>query len=254
MRKVSSYEDVFINIGCQSFSILLLTVHMEYYKPAGPILATFMEILMLTLRTITSLLLQTNCYLLVDEPSKEAVLIDAPDGITDQVARELDKYQARLTHIVLTHGHFDHTMDSPILKARFGSDIWMHEADWQFAIEPESQGIPFFYLGVEVDSFTPDHVLDTTQRISIGNTEYEIITTPGHTPGGICLYSASENRLFTGDTLFAGTWGRTDYAGGDETEMAKSLRQLGKMAPSTQFFPGHGQSSTICDEQWLSSV
>lgn len=254
MRKVSSYEDVFINIGCQSFSILLLTVHMEYYKPAGPFLATFMEILMLTLRTITSLLLQTNCYLLVDELSKEAVLIDAPDGIADQVTRELERHQATLTHVVLTHGHFDHTMDSPILKARFGADIWLHEADWQFATHPESQDIPFCYLGIEVDSFTPDRTLDTTQLISIGNTEYKIISTPGHTPGGICLYSAAENRLFTGDTLFAGTWGRTDYAGGDDIEIAKSLRQLNTIIPSTQFFPGHGRSSHIKDELWLSSV
>ncbi len=209
---------------------------------------------MLTLRTITSFLLQTNCYLLIDEPTKEAILIDAPAGISDDVAHELEKHQAQLSHVILTHGHFDHTMDVPILKRRFGADIWLHESDWPFASDPESQGIPFSYLGVEVESFKPDHILQDAQIISVGSTDLQIIQTPGHTPGGICVYGASENRLFTGDTLFAGTWGRTDYAGGDDSMIVKSLRLLSKIAPSTIFYPGHGQSSTIGSERWLSSV
>ncbi|MHB1459752.1 MAG: MBL fold metallo-hydrolase [Armatimonadota bacterium] len=209
---------------------------------------------MLTLRTITSFLLQTNCYLLMDEPTHEAILIDAPAGICDQVAYELEKHQAKLSHVILTHGHFDHTMDAPLLKQRFGADIWLHESDWLFASDPESQGIPFSYLDVEVESFKPDHTLQDSQIISIGNTDFQVIQTPGHTPGGICLYGASENRLFTGDTLFAGTWGRTDYAGGDDNMIVKSLRKLGSIAQSTQFFPGHGQSSTIGSERWLSSL
>lgn len=209
---------------------------------------------MLLVRTIASLLLQTNCYLLIDEDTKQAVVIDAPFGIADQIASELQLHQATLTHVLLTHGHFDHTMDAPTLKQRFDVPILIHDDDRGFATDPESQGIPFELLGISTETFQPDGRLESLQSICVGNVICQIITTPGHTPGGICLYSASENRLFTGDTLFAGSWGRTDYAGGNEEMLRHSLKQLSEFPADTVFFPGHGQSSTIGNERWLARI
>ncbi len=209
---------------------------------------------MLRLSTFVSPLLDTNCYLLADDLTHEAVIIDAPYGAADLITPELTAADLKLTMIILTHGHFDHTLDAPSLKQRFDAPIYIHEADSRFLRYPQEQGIPFQALGIEVPSIEPDYCMNISKPISIGSVDYQLIETPGHTPGGICLYSADENRLFSGDTLFAGTWGRTDFTGGNDAIIQASLIRLNQLPADTAFYPGHGSSSTIGAERWLNQL
>ncbi|MCX6796170.1 MAG: MBL fold metallo-hydrolase [Candidatus Falkowbacteria bacterium] len=172
-----------------------------------------MEIIKLKVGT-----LKTNCYLLIS--LGEAVVID-PGGDEELILATLEKYQAKLLYLINTHYHFDHTDGNDWLKQKTGARILIHQAEEKFI------------------NFQPDIFLTTGDEIKFGEEKLGVIHTPGHTAGGICLLG--KGVIFTGDTLFKGTFGRTDLAGGSEEEMKKSLEMLSKIiTKGMHVYPGHG--------------
>lgn len=162
--------------------------------------------------------LLTNCYLLVS--GKEALVID-PGGDIKDVLKELEKNKAKLKFIVLTHSHWDHILGLLKLKEKTGAKVLIHQAEKNMV------------------EFKVDKFLEEGDKIKIDKICLEVIHTPGHSPGSICLLS--EGFVFTGDTLFEDGFGRTDLAGGSQKDMEKSLKRLGKvLKPGTKIYPGHG--------------
>jgi glyoxylase-like metal-dependent hydrolase (beta-lactamase superfamily II) len=164
--------------------------------------------------------LQTNCYIVIDEKSNEAVIID-PGDEASEILRELKNLKIR--YIILTHGHPDHFGAVNNIKAKTGAPLLMHPADNWF--------------------FKPDKELSEGQEIKFGEISLKVLHTPGHTKGGVCLYA--NGHLFSGDTLFSEAHGRTDLPGGSIEEMRKSLKRLASLPDETRVYPGHDEETTI---------
>jgi hydroxyacylglutathione hydrolase len=191
------------------------------------------------------------CYLVTDRQSGEALVIDAPGGIADEVIAQARALGARVVMIVATHGHFDHILDLAELKIRTGAPVSIHGADAAMIEQPTTAPFP---LPIDIAPVVPDRLLAEHDSVTFGRVTFTVLSTPGHTPGSICLLSEDGSTLFTGDTLFAGGWGRTDLPGGDEDLLARSLARLGALPADTRVYPGHGPATTIGRENWLPTL
>ncbi|MBI5699557.1 MBL fold metallo-hydrolase [Candidatus Saganbacteria bacterium] len=178
----------------------------------------------MNIKTIKVGELRTNCYIVSDD--KEALVID-PGFEIEKIAPEIAGLKVKA--IVLTHGHYDHVTEAFGL----GAPIWIGEKDEFMLLHSTGK--------------KADRPLKDGEMLQ----GFKIILTPGHTPGGICLYNEKEKVIFTGDTLFAGDHGRTDLPGGSESEILSSLKKLLDLPPETRVYPGHGRPTTIGDEQNL---
>jgi hydroxyacylglutathione hydrolase len=189
--------------------------------------------------------LENNCYILGDESSREALVID-PGDEPDRILDFIQEKELTLKYIVCTHAHYDHVGAVPEIKQAIGAaEIVIHEKDLDIYTHVEKQGMMW---GGELDPLPPPDILVKEGSIlSIGNMKFEVIHTPGHTQGGICLYG--EGLLITGDTLFAGSVGRTDLHGGNIQELRKSFNRLMSMPDMVRVLPGHGPESTIGREK-----
>lgn len=188
------------------------------------------------------------CYLVVCEQTRKAVIID-PGGNENEILAMLDKEKVSLEYIINTHGHPDHVCANGPIKKATGAPIIMHEDDAVFFAQPDVENY-FSMLGLPA-SPPADILVKDGDAIDFGSVSLKVIHTPGHTPGGMCLYSAPN--LFTGDTLFVGAVGRTDFPGGDLQIFLKSIREKLLVLPDdTVVWPGHGYGgsrSTIGDEK-----
>lgn len=186
-------------------------------------------------------------YIVGCEETKKAAIVD-PGGDEELLLAEIEKRGLTLEYIIATHGHPDHVCGNRKLQEVSGAKIIMHSADVDFFEQPEVKGY-FSMLGLE-PSPPVDIIVNEGDDISIGNVTLQIIHTPGHTPGGICLYNAPH--LITGDTLFVGGLGRTDFPGGSHQELLESIRtKLLVLPKETVVWPGHGyggSQSTIGNE------
>lgn len=196
--------------------------------------------------TLTLGALDTNCYLVWDEQSRQAVVIDpADDGgfISEQIVDQ----QLELQAIVLTHGHFDHVLGLLELKLNFEVPIYLHPDDIFLIKQAQSSALHWLKRSVDPVPLPTDHLREG-QHLSLAGTSFQVIHTPGHTPGSVSLYNQENGLLFSGDTLFKSTIGRTDFKYSDPELMRASLRRLSELPPETNVYPGHGQPTTIKSE------
>ncbi len=179
----------------------------------------------------------TNCYIILDEESKETMVID-PAGDCDKIVEMLEILKAKLKYIYLTHCHGDHIGAVTELKNRCGGRILIHRLD--------SEGLNDKTINLSGVVDLPEIELEADSRVDdgdllhLGNLEFKVIHTPGHTRGGSSLYCEKEKCLFSGDTLFRGTWGRTDLPTSSREEIMDSIvNKLMKLPDETIVYPGH---------------
>lgn len=182
--------------------------------------------------------LEANCYLVWDTSTLEALAID-PGGSVPKIAQALEERGLKLRAIALTHNHFDHSSGAVGLQAYNRAPIYMHKAD---EVLSES-GIGAKFLSAEKRYFSDG------DRLKVGGLAFEVLHTPGHSPGSVCLYHAS-GALFSGDLLFRGAVGRTDLPLGDQAALERSIREkLARLPDETRLYPGHGPKSTLGEER-----
>ena len=189
--------------------------------------------------------LQTNCYVLGDDKSKEAVIID-PGGDFEEIKKCLDKLKLKVKYIILTHGHFDHTGALSQLKKATGAEILIHSAD--AGMLSQNGQAQVFFLESGTATCSADRTLKDGDKIQFGENVLEVLHTPGHTLGGISLII--DKMIFTGDTLFCGSVGRSDLPGGSYRKLIDSIRtKLLTKFDDYVIYPGHGPESTVGEER-----
>lgn len=192
------------------------------------------------IRNITVGPLQANCFIIGDETSRQAIVID-PGDEPDLIMDVINENRLEVSYIVCTHGHFDHVGAVSDIKEKTGAKVIIHKDEIE--IYHAARDMAAFW-GYEVERLPePDMLVDDGDRIGVGNTNFTILHTPGHSPGGICLYG--DDIIVTGDTLFAGSVGRTDFYGGDMNKLRESFNRLMSLPDETRVLPGHGPDSTI---------
>lgn len=189
----------------------------------------------------------TNCYIILDEQSKEIMVIDPASDIPE-IVEMINILQGKLKYIYLTHCHADHILGVTELKNQCGGKILIHRDDAEGLNKPEINLSPYIGMGeIELEA---DSRIDDGDLIHLGNLEFKVIHTPGHTKGGTCLYCEKEKCLFSGDTLFRGTWGRTDLpTSSREAIMDSIVNKLMILPEETIVYPGHGMMTKIKEEK-----
>lgn len=192
--------------------------------------------------------LETNCYIVWDEKTKQCLIIDpADDGIA--ISEEIQARSLKPIGVLVTHGHFDHIMGALDLKLIYNVPFYCSSKD-EFLLNRQSNTASHFLKRkIIIPNFEKiDINLDNLNEICLGEEVLQIFRTPGHTPGSVCLYNEKAKLLFSGDTLFFQARGRTDFAYGSTKNIYKSLAILMKLPADTDVLPGHGQMTTIGTE------
>jgi hydroxyacylglutathione hydrolase len=192
----------------------------------------------------------TNVHVLADPRTREAIAIDTATPSLAWIADELAERDWTLKLIVSTHGHWDHIGDNAAVATHTGAEIAVHPLDRERLVHPQPLLAPF-----EIAPSVPAVELAEGGEIRFGSIRLTVLHTPGHTEGSVCLLAPDEGLLFSGDTLFAGGWGRVDLPGGDPAAMASSLARLSELEDRVGVYPGHGGATTIGRERaWLELV
>jgi glyoxylase-like metal-dependent hydrolase (beta-lactamase superfamily II) len=192
------------------------------------------------LETIVVGMLQVNCYLIGDGTTNKGIIVD-PGDEPDRIMDYVDRTGLKVVQLLCTHGHFDHIGAVGELRDALGAQILLHRDDlivyqhsyevareWGLDAEPQPE---------------PDLLIDEGYSIELGASRLSVIHTPGHSPGGICLIGT--DFVLTGDTIFAGSIGRTDFPGGDYNAIGRSFRRIMGLGDTIRLLPGHGPASTI---------
>jgi len=191
--------------------------------------------------------LEVNCYLVWDKATGEGVVID-PGADAQEIIATVRENDVKVRFVVNTHGHFDHVGADAAMKAAFGAPVAIHPDDAALMAEAHEHGV---FFGVETPKqAAADIALKDGDTLEAGPLRFRVIHTPGHTRGGVCLYMDQGKTLFTGDTLFAGSIGRTDFEGGSMDSLLESIAaRLLVLDDDVLVLPGHGPSSTIGEER-----
>jgi len=191
--------------------------------------------------------LEVNCYVLWSGEDRNAVVID-PGGDADKIAGVVEREGLGVRYLLLTHGHFDHVGALSELKERLGAEAAVHALDAPLLDEAPDHAALYGLSSPAAPA--PDFLLEDGAVIEAGPLALEVMHTPGHTRGGICLYEKNLRLLFTGDTLFAGSIGRTDFEGGSLETLLRSIRErILPLHDDVTVLPGHGPASTIGSEK-----
>ncbi len=190
--------------------------------------------------------LGTNCYVLWDRSTRTTAVID-PGGDAARIREVILSNRLKPNSILLTHGHPDHCFAAGYIAGEYGAEIYMHEAD----IDQVDLLLPTLAMVYDVSSFvklSPLKFLKNGDVLSLGESSISVIHTPGHSPGGVCF--VTDAGVFCGDTIFAGSIGRTDFPGGDHDQLIASIKtKLLTLPDTTPLLPGHGPATTVGRER-----
>ena len=189
---------------------------------------------MLNMKTLPLGAYQTNTYLVWDENSTGCVVID-PGYEPEVILAEAEKLGKTVAAVFLTHGHFDHVGGVKTIAAETDCPVYLNEAE--LSMPPQMTAGPLYYT----------NTYDEGDFVEAAGLAFKVLRTPGHTPGSVCLLC--ENAMFSGDTLFWGSCGRTDFPGGSWTEIRKSLVRLAELPGDYRVYPGHGDATSLSFER-----
>ena len=191
-------------------------------------------------------IISTNCYLAINEETKQTVVID-PAACPSYLMGHMKSEGLQVEAILLTHGHFDHIMGIDDLRREFPVPVYVHEGDRETLLDPALNLSSSYTNGYTFDG--ADYIRDG-QRLELAGFSFQVIHTPGHTPGGVCYYLESEGVLFSGDTLFQNSVGRTDFPNSSMSDLIRSLREkVMKLPDDVKVYPGHMGETTIGHER-----
>lgn len=203
------------------------------------------------IKTIIAGPIETNAFVVGDEASHEAVIIDAPPDSAERILDAVRDDGFRVSLIVLTHAHFDHVIDAAKLKQETGAPLAIHED----AMLQLRQVIQDGQAPYTVEDIGPDRYLKEGDEVAIGALRFKVFETPGHAPGQVSLYEETEQVMFGGDTLFPGGFGRADLPGSSMGETRDSMRKLLELPDTVTVYPGHGLPAQIGNERpWMTDV
>lgn len=206
---------------------------------------------MLTVKCFTCNMLSENCYVVSNE-SRECVVIDCGAYYPEEgqaIVGYIRQQQLTPRHLLCTHGHFDHCMGNGYIFRAFGLKPRAHQDDSFLMEKMEQQTSDILGIPIHLDVPPVGSYLTDSDTITFGSHTWQILHTPGHTPGGIVFYDADEHIAFSGDTLFRMSIGRTDFERGSYADMMTSLHMLATQLPAdTKIYAGHGPETTMADE------
>ena len=198
---------------------------------------------MIRIKKLTVGILEANCYIVYDD-TKEAAIID-PGGNAQKIISAINEAGVNPKKILLTHGHFDHIAAAKELADEYGIKVYIHGLDVEIVNHPEIYfGRNMRYERPEMDG---ESILKDGDVITVGNMEFKVMHTPGHSEGSVVYFC--EDAAFTGDTLFCGSIGRTDFVRGSASDMMLSLEKLSKISEDYKVYPGHGEETTLFFEK-----
>jgi glyoxylase-like metal-dependent hydrolase (beta-lactamase superfamily II) len=191
----------------------------------------------------------TNAYLVWDGSAPEALVLDPGMNSTDSLVARAAANGLRVHLIANSHGHIDHIFDNGPLKRATNAPLAIHPDD-AYRLDGRNN------YGFEIEQVTAERQLREGERVEVGRLAFEVLHTPGHTEGSVCLYEPTHRLLLAGDVLFAGSYGRTDLPGGDSAAMVESLARLARdLQDDVRVLPGHGPETTIGRERpWMERI
>ncbi len=192
-------------------------------------------------------MLQENCYVVSDD-TKECVIIDCGAYYDEEGKAIVDYINSNglhPVHLLVTHGHIDHNFGNHIVFKAFGLRPEVSGQDEDYIINLSEQAERIFHISFDIEPVSPIKIFKENETITFGNHKLKILETPGHSRGSVCFYEEDEHVLFTGDTLFRNSIGRTDLGGGSMMQIIQSLRFLAQLPDDTEVYPGHGAKTTI---------
>jgi glyoxylase-like metal-dependent hydrolase (beta-lactamase superfamily II) len=191
----------------------------------------------------------TNAYVAACAKTREAAILDpAPDSFK-QIETFLTNQKLNPKKILLTHSHWDHIADVSLIKEKYHIPVYIHALDTSNLQEPGSDALPCW---IKITPVQPDILLEEGMEVSVGELRFQVLHTPGHSPGSVCFYEPLHHVLFSGDTLFQGTIGNLSFPTSQPSLMWHSLAKLVRLPPETRVFPGHGSETTIgAESSWL---
>ena len=190
-------------------------------------------------------IMQTNCYFVTDKASGFCAVVD-PGAYTPGLTQKIEEAGGRLKYVLLTHGHFDHIGKADEIRKQTGAKIVIGADEEEF-LRNNDLNLSIMVTPMGFDAFDADILLGENGTVSLGETEFRLIKTPGHTKGGACYIAGDV--IFTGDTLMKETVGRTDFPTGSYKEMMESLKKLGALEGDYTIYPGHDDKTTLQHER-----
>lgn len=205
---------------------------------------------MLNIKKFTCNMLQENCYVVSDE-TKECMIVDCGAFYPEERQAVVDHIRTnnlKPMHLVATHGHFDHNFGNDTIYKEFGLKPEIHRKDERLLQTIGDQAMTIVGANIDAEMPAAGRLLSENDTIEFGSHKFVVIETPGHSPGGVFYYCKEENVAFSGDTLFKGSIGRTDFVGGSMFMLIQSLRMISQMPDEVKLLPGHGPETSIGEE------